>query len=52
MKRLALAAMLSITTGLLTCGCMWGHVRDANTASMCPALRYHGWMPTEIPGLR
>jgi len=31
MKRLAIAAMLTITTGLLTCGCMWGHVYDANT---------------------
>jgi hypothetical protein len=30
-KRLAIAAMLSITTGLLACGCMWGHVRDAET---------------------
>ena len=31
MKRLALAAMLSITTGLLTSGCMWGIVTDAET---------------------
>ena len=31
MKRLAIAAMLSITTGLLACGCMFGHVYDANT---------------------
>lgn len=31
MKRLAITAMLSITTGLLTCGCLWGHVRDAET---------------------
>jgi hypothetical protein len=31
MKRLSIAAMLSITTGLVTCGCMWGHVYDANT---------------------
>ena len=31
MKRLAIAGMLSIATGLLTCGCMWGHVYDANT---------------------
>jgi hypothetical protein len=31
MKRLALAAMLSIITGLLTCGCMWGVVTDAQT---------------------
>jgi len=30
-KRLAIAAMLSITTGLLACGCLWGHVRDAET---------------------
>jgi hypothetical protein len=36
MKRLALAAMLSIITGLLTCGCMWGHVRDANTGLDVP----------------
>jgi hypothetical protein len=36
MKRLAIAAMLSITTGLLTCGCMWGHVRDANTGLDVP----------------
>ena len=36
MKRLAIAAMLSITTGLLTCGCMWGHVRDAETGLDVP----------------
>jgi len=29
MKRLALAAMLSIITGLLTCGCLAGQVTDA-----------------------
>jgi hypothetical protein len=29
MKRLAIAAMLSITTGLLTCGCLGGVVTDA-----------------------
>jgi len=31
MKRLALAAMLSIITGLLTCGCLGGVVTDAVT---------------------
>ena len=31
MKRLVIAATLSITTGLLACGCMFGHVYDANT---------------------
>lgn len=31
MKRLAIAAMLSITSGLLACGCLWGHVYDAET---------------------
>jgi hypothetical protein len=36
MKRLAIAAMLSIITGLLTCGCMWGHVTDANTGLDVP----------------
>ena len=36
MKRSALAAMLSITTGLLACGCMWGHVYDANTGDEVP----------------
>jgi hypothetical protein len=36
MKRLALAAMLSIIAGLLTCGCMWGHVYDANTGDEVP----------------
>jgi len=36
MKRLAIAAMLSITTGLLACGCMWGHVYDAETGLDVP----------------
>jgi hypothetical protein len=36
MRRMALAAMLSITAGLLTCGCMWGHVYDAETGLDVP----------------
>ena len=31
MKRLAIAAIVSITAGLLACGCLWGHVYDAET---------------------
>jgi hypothetical protein len=36
MTRLAIAVIVSITTGLLACGCMWGHVYDANTGHEVP----------------
>jgi hypothetical protein len=36
MKRLAIAAMLGIATALLACGCMWGHVYDAETGLDVP----------------
>jgi len=32
-KRLAIAAMLSTATALLACGCLWGHVRDAQSGA-------------------
>ena len=36
MKRPAIAAMISITTAFLACGCMFGHVRDAETGLDVP----------------
>jgi hypothetical protein len=36
MKRLPVAAILSATTGLLACGCLWGHVYDAETGLDVP----------------
>ena len=36
MKRSAIGAMLGIATAFLACGCMWGHVYDAETGLDVP----------------
>ena len=56
MKRSAIAAMLGIATALLACGCMWGHVYDAETGLDVPGATIswvdtQGYSGTETTGL-